>query len=85
MLRAGAASKHAGYAGYKSALAELWRLNATLREELAVVGGYALRERSAGRLDLQLPWESPWCGQRNETPCACPYLSHQVLLGETQS
>jgi hypothetical protein len=48
------------FAGYKAALAEQWRLNATLRAELAVVGGYALRERSAGRLDLQLPWEAPW-------------------------
>ena len=58
MLTAGAAHRRS-YTGYKDALAELWS-GGELEEEPALAGGYRLRERSAGRVDLQLGYRRPY-------------------------
>ncbi len=58
MLSAGAAHRRS-YNGYKDALAKLWA-GGGLAEEPALAGGYRLRERSAGRVDLQLGYRRPY-------------------------
>ena len=75
MLHVGAETKHAGYDGYKSGLAARWRKDAALRSETALTGGYTLRERSAGRIDLQLPYIQPW----NDTDFTSPSIILSVI------
>ena len=75
MLHVGAETKHAGYDGYKSGLAARWRKDTALRSETALTGGYTLRERSAGRIDLQLPYIQPW----NDTDFTSPPIVLSVI------
>ena len=75
MLRVGSNSKHAGSEGYRSGLAARWREDSELRSEIALTGGYTLRERSAGRVDLQLPWLQPW----NHTDFTAPPIILSVI------
>ena len=75
MLEVGVEKRHAGYDGYQSGLAARWQADSDLRSEMALAGGYTLRERSAGRVDLQLPWAQPW----NETDFASPPIILSVI------
>jgi hypothetical protein len=67
------------YKAYKRALGSLW-MSGALAAEPALSEGYTLRERSAGRLDLQLGWEAP----HNESAVTSPPVVlavAQALLG----